>query len=252
MKATLRTLAFAAVAAPVTALAWFVAFASLALDPRRGRLAHAVARLWARALLAAAGARLVVRGAERWAPSEPRVIVANHSSYMDIPALLAAFPGPMRIVAKEALRRMPFVGWHLALAGHFFLDREDPRQALALMAKASARMTRHRLSALVFAEGTRSPTGFLAPLKPGSFFLPLSAGVAVQPVAVIGSRAIMPKGAWGPRAGGTIEVRVGEPIPMAGPGGAPAAPARAAAVRAARVARGAPVAPPEAGDVSAG
>src|SRR5205814_415332 len=107
---------------------------------------------------------------------------------------------------------------------------------LRLMEKAAARMRRRRISPLVFPEGTRSRDGHLQPLKGGAFFLPLSADVAVQPVAILGSHAILPKGAWGPRRGGTIEVRVGDPIPTAGRGGAPARKALSSEVRAALVA----------------
>jgi 1-acyl-sn-glycerol-3-phosphate acyltransferase len=239
MKAALRGIAFGVLAFVLTGLGWWVAFLAIGLSPRRKRFSHAVERVWAKSILAAAGARVVVTGAGRFAPREPRVLVPNHSSYLDIPAMLAAFPGPLGIVAKQALLRTPFIGWHLALAGHFFLDRSDPRQALSLMERAARHMRRDGVSALLFAEGTRSPDGRLAPLKPGSFFLPLTAEVPVQPVAIVGSHALMPKGALGPRRGGTIEVRVGAPIPTAGRAGAPARKALASEVHAALLALGA-------------
>ena len=235
-----RALAFLVLAPVLTAVFFALCCVGLLFDPVRGSVGHAISRVWARSILLAAGARLVVTGAEHFAPGEARVVVANHASYLDIPAMLAAFPGPLRIVARRSLAWLPFIGWYIFLQGHFFLDRDDPRQALALMERAAARMRRRRISPLVYPEGTRSRDGRLQVLKAGAFFLPLRAQVPVQPVAILGSREILPKGAWAPRRGGTIEVRVGDAIPTAGRGGAPSRKALAAEVRASLLALGVP------------
>ena len=237
----LRFVVFAVLAILINAFAFLLASLGLALDPRRGRVAGWVHRIWGHALVRAAGAHFVVVGAERFAPNEARVVVSNHSSYLDIPAVCAAFPGSLRIVARRSLAWIPFMGWYL-LYGHFLIDRDDPRKGMALLERVGLRMRKHGLSPLLFPEGTRSPDGRLAAMKPGMFLLPLTAGVPIQPVVVIGSRDVLPKGAWGPRrsASGTIEVRVGEAIPTAGLSGAPARKALAAAVRQAMLDLGAP------------
>jgi 1-acyl-sn-glycerol-3-phosphate acyltransferase len=235
-----RAVLFFVLVAPWTALSFTLCCVGLLLDPRRGRLADVASRLWARGVLLLAGARLVVTGAQRWEPKEPRVVVANHASYLDIPALMAAFPGPLRIVARKTLMWMPFVGAYIWLGGHFFVDRADARQALALAERVGERMRKRRVTALVFPEGTRSRDGRLAPVKTGALFLPLAAEVPVQPVAVLGSHAILPKGAWWPRGGGVVELRVGEPIATAGRGGTGARKALAAEVRDALLALGVP------------
>ena len=236
----LRAIAFAILAFLSCAIAFTTATILLLLDPRRGRTGHFVARLWGRAMLFASGARLVVRDADRFAPREARVLVANHASFLDIPAVFAAFPGQARFVARTTLIWMPFVGWYIRLGGHFSLDRGDPRQALALMERMADRMRRYGLSPVLFPEGTRSPDGRLAPVKPGSLLLPVSIGVPVQPVAIIGSAAIFPKGAGGPVRSGTIEIRVGEPLSTAGLEGSTGRKALADRVRAALLALGVP------------
>lgn len=229
--------------APILTGFWFVACSlGLLLDPRRGRVAHALMRLWARSMLLAAGARLVVVGRERFRPDEARVLVANHSSYLDIPALTAAFPGQSRFVARHTLFWLPFVGWYVALAGHFFIDRDDPRQAIRLMERMATRMRRHALSPVFFPEGTRSRDGRLADLKPGSFLLPVTLEAPIQPIAILGTHAILPKGAWAPQRGGVVEVRVGDAIETAGLSGSSARKSLAASTRAALLALGAPAA----------
>jgi 1-acyl-sn-glycerol-3-phosphate acyltransferase len=100
-------------------------------------------------------------------------------------------------------------------------------------------MRRHRLTAVLFPEGTRSRDGRLQPLRPGALQLPLEVGVPVQPVLVRGTREIMPKGAWFPRRSGTVEVVVGEPIATEGLAGPTGRKALAARVREAFLALGA-------------
>src|SRR6266850_2532879 len=50
------------------------------------------------------------------------------------------------------------------------------------------------LSLLIYAEGTRSPDGRVARFKAGSFLLAIEAGLPIVPLAVIGTRQVMPKG----------------------------------------------------------
>jgi 1-acyl-sn-glycerol-3-phosphate acyltransferase len=49
-------------------------------------------------------------------------------------------------------------------------------------------------SLIVYAEGTRSRDGHVAKFKAGSFLLAIEAQMPIVPVAVIGTRAVMPKG----------------------------------------------------------
>lgn len=245
----LRAFVFLLLTPILTGFCFVVCLVGLLPAPRSGRIAHASARAWARTMLWAAGARIVVTGTEHLSPDEPRVIVSNHASYLDIPAVLWAFPGQLRIIARRNLIWLPFIGWYILLAGHFFIDRDDPRQALGLMERAAARMRRHRLSALIFPEGTRSRDGRLAALKPGAFHLAGTIGVAIQPAAILGTRPILPKEQWAPRRGGVVEVRFGPAIPTAGRSGAPARRALASETRAAFLALGVPdgvPAPPDA------
>jgi 1-acyl-sn-glycerol-3-phosphate acyltransferase len=234
----MRRLAFFLLAPVVTAVGTVVAFMVLPFTPRSGRAPHVIAREWARAILRICRVRLEVVGAERFAPGEPRVFVANHTSYLDIPAALLAFPGELRVVARKSLGRIPFLGWYMRLCGHLLIDRADPRQGLELFATASKRMKAHGLSVLVFPEGTRSADGRLAPLKGGAFHLATSLDVPVQPLAISGTFGVMPRWAWGPLRGGDVVVRVGEAIPTAGRGGGPARKALATEVRAAFLALG--------------
>lgn len=227
----LRTVCFIYVAFLWTLLAFMAGMFLLLFAPRSGRWAHISLRTWGRGILAMAGIRLRVEGPASFDGSEIRMIVANHASYLDPPALGAAFPGQLRFVMKQELLRLPFIGWYSKYAGHFLLDRENPREGKRVLDSAVARAKRHGLCPLVFAEGTRTRDGKLAEFKTGAFQLAISAGIPVQPVAVLGSYDLMPRGALAPSRSGTIVLRVGEPIPIEGLKGSPGRKALAAKVR---------------------
>src|SRR5206468_11984865 len=69
---------------------------------------------------------------------------------------------------------------------------------------------------ILSSEGTRAPTDdALLPFKKGGFMLALETEFPIVPIAVRGSRSLLPKGSWRV-AGGEIDVVVGSPIPVAG------------------------------------
>jgi len=173
-------------------------------------------RRWARGLLRAAGVQVRVEGLELLGAGRSYVFMANHQSHFDVLALLHALPFDLRAVAKKELGRVPLFGWALTAAGFIMVDRSKRDSAIASLARAPE-ILRGGRSILLFAEGTRSTDGRLLPFKKGGFMMALAAGASVVPVAVCGSRGILPKGSH-IVSPGTIEVRVRPPIETAGRG----------------------------------
>ena len=159
---------------------------------RRGYFAHGCARAWSWLILRTTGVRVTVEGLQRITPGTTYVFVSNHQSIYDIPVLFQSLPYQLRIIAKESLARFPVLGWHLKRGRHLFVDRRRPDPAGILARWRS--LVSEGLSLMIFAEGTRSPDGHVARFKGGSFLLAIEAGLPVVPVAVIGTRAVMPKG----------------------------------------------------------
>jgi len=174
------------------------------LLPGGGEIDLRPARLWARICLSAAGIRVSYEGLEHGAGPLPRLFVANHQSNVDIWALVCALPISTKFVAKRSLFRVPFMGWAMRRAGFVPIDRDQRGSAIESLRSAVARIHGGR-SVVVFPEGTRSRDGRLLPFKKGPFHLALQAGVPVVPVAISGSWATLPPGAWRLRPG---EVRV--------------------------------------------
>lgn len=166
---------------------------------------------WSAVILRAAGVTVASNGLDRVDPRRSQIVVCNHQSWFDVLALFAAFPTSLRFVAKEELRSVPVFGKAILRCGHIAIDRRNRRSAIESLQRAARRLRERTLHVVMFAEGTRSPTGELQPFKKGAFVLALETRTPVLPVAVVGSRAVMPKHSYAIRSG-EIEVRVGEPI----------------------------------------
>jgi len=162
------------------------------LVDRRGYFAHRCARAWSWAILKTTGVRVTVEGLDRLEPNRTYVFVSNHQSIYDIPVIFASLPYQLRIIAKASLAHFPVLGWHLRRGGHLFVDRRHPDRDGILERWRS--LVSDGLSLLIFAEGTRSWDGHVARFKGGSFLLAIEAGLPVVPLAVVGTRKVMPKG----------------------------------------------------------
>jgi len=181
---------------------------------RSGRTQHAVARAWARMLLAISGVKVRVEGLEKLRADSSYVLVANHTSYMDTPAVLAHIPLQFRFFAKKGLFRIPLLGGHLRRAGHLPVVRENPRASLKSLSDG-ARLVRERgISVVVFPEGGRSPE-HLREFKEGAAYLAIKAGVAAVPVGIIGTRQVLPMGSIHVRPH-PVTLRIGDPVSTEG------------------------------------
>jgi 1-acyl-sn-glycerol-3-phosphate acyltransferase len=162
------------------------------LFSRHGHFAHTCARMWSRLILVTTGVHVSVEGLDRVEPGTTYIFVSNHQSIYDSPVIFASLPYQLRIIAKASLARFPVLGWHLRRGHHLFVDRDHPDRAGILRRWRS--LVSEGLSLIIFAEGTRSWDGHVARFKAGSFLLAIEAGLPIVPVAVIGTRAVMPKG----------------------------------------------------------
>jgi 1-acyl-sn-glycerol-3-phosphate acyltransferase len=176
-----------------------------------GNSQHRIARGWARMLLAVSFMRVRAQGLEKLDPRGPYVFVANHGSFMDIPALLATLPQQFRFFAKKGLFQIPFLGTHLERAGHLPVDRSSPRASLKSMMEAARIIAKRGISVLNFPEGGRSAKG-LREFKEGPAYIAIKAGVPIVPVAIVGMRELLPMGSAHLKSG-TVDIRVGDPIP---------------------------------------
>jgi 1-acyl-sn-glycerol-3-phosphate acyltransferase len=171
-----------------------------------------VQKVWAPVLLWAGGAKLEVQGVENLPPGQSVILVSNHQSTLDIPALFVALPIDFRFVSKRSLKYVPVMGWYMTLAKFVFIDRGNKKSAIESLEKTGAQV-RGGVSVVLFPEGTRSDSGEILPFKKGPFALAVKAAVPVVPITVEGTRHIMPKNSWDVAyAAAPVKVMIGKPI----------------------------------------
>jgi 1-acyl-sn-glycerol-3-phosphate acyltransferase len=189
---------------------------SLTLGPltRDRRASLWAMRRWCQASARGLSIETVASGLENVPSSGAYVYCTNHQSLLDILVLGGVLPGDFKWAAKRSLMKIPFLGWHLQLAGHVPVDRNAGSRSAAEVIGRFVEVLRQGKPLLVFPEGTRSEDGVLRGFKNGGFYAALRAGVPVVPVALEGTHKLMKKHAIDTGDGRmrTVHVRVGAPI----------------------------------------
>lgn len=170
-------------------------------------------RGWARGLYRLCGIDLEVRGAEHMSSTGAYVIIANHSSYMDIPALFASLPKLPQFMAKRELARLPFLGAALRSGRHILVDRGNHASAKSSLDSA-AESLKAGAAILVFPEGTRSTEGSIGRFKTGAFRLAKLGEAQILPVGISGTRQVLPKHGRAIRPH-RVSVHIGAPLSVA-------------------------------------
>lgn len=180
-----------------------------------GHKQMSVARAWARLLCRLAGVSLKIEGLEHIQPKSNYIIAANHLSYMDTPVLLGYLPVDFRFMAKKGLFSIPFLGTHLASAGHLPVVNDNPREGIRTLNEAAKLIAERHTSVLIFPEGGRASDGRLQEFRDGAFFLAIKSETPVLPVALIGTYEMLPFGS-GFMKPGPVTMRIGAPVETAG------------------------------------
>ncbi|HMI08303.1 MAG TPA: lysophospholipid acyltransferase family protein [Flavobacterium sp.] len=91
----------------------------------------------------------------------PIIFVANHQSLYDIIGIIWFMRKwhPKFVSKKELASGIPSVSYNLRHGGSVVIDRKDPKQALPVIKGLAEYIEKHKRSAVIFPEGTRSKTG---------------------------------------------------------------------------------------------
>lgn len=165
----------------------------------------------ARAFARLTGTGLTVHGMERLpAPGQPCVFVVNHASYIDSYVMRAAIPRRYRFVAKAELANDRLARIFLRRIGTLFVERFDAAKGVAAM-RETVDAARNGDSLLYYPEGTFTRAPGLRPFHMGAFVTAVAGRVPLVPVALRGTRAILPGRDWFARHGHVV-VTVGDPV----------------------------------------
>src|SRR5579859_3824274 len=153
--------------------------------------------------------RLELRGGENLPPHGPAIVLLNHASLLDVPALMLLDPYPdTGTVVKSSMFKLPLIGWVLHHWGAIPVDREG-RDSGSI--RRMLGVLREGRVLAVAAEGTRTRSGHLEAINPVLARIAASADVPLVPVGISGSYRALPPGAALPRPT-KILVNVGPPF----------------------------------------
>jgi 1-acyl-sn-glycerol-3-phosphate acyltransferase len=179
-----------------------------------GPFADRAVRRWCWYAVKATALEPQVTGLEYLRAAGPAILACNHASYIDSVVLMAALPTDFRFVAKRALSAYPVTGTVIRAAGHLTIEKADVSGRLTGADEMTARLAAGD-SLLVFPEGTFVRSPGILPFRLGAFRAAAAAGRPVVPIALRGTRHVLPDGNWLLHRG-TIHLAIGEPITTAG------------------------------------
>lgn len=151
---------------------------------------------------------------KRTSTRKPIILIANHTSHLDIPIILKALPSGLRkkvvvAAAKDYFFKNRITGFFVRIILNAFPFSRTTDISHSL--KTVGRYLDRGYIVLIMPEGTRSITGKLQPFKDGIGSIVLQTGAQVIPIGINGLYEMLPKGKNIPKKGEVI-VSIGQPL----------------------------------------
>jgi 1-acyl-sn-glycerol-3-phosphate acyltransferase len=172
-------------------------------------------RVVGRVLGRLAGVSLTING-DVTGGTGPRVVVANHGSFIDGLILILCLTEPATFVSGDEFASQHVAGPFLRRLGCEFVHRSDPQ----LMAADASRLNdilQEGRTLVYFPEGSLDRATGIRPFHLGAFSAAIAAGSPVIPIGIRGSRDVVRPGGRLPRRG-AVNVTIGDPISPSGTG----------------------------------
>ena len=149
------------------------------------------------------------KGRDRIPPEGAALVCSNHQSFLDPVLVGLSFNRRLNYLARKSLFAFGPFGWLIEFVNAIPIDRDGT--SLGGIKEALRRLKRGEML-LIFPEGTRTPDGEVAPLKPGFLALARRSRAALLPVGLDGAFDAWPRHARFPRPM-RVHVCIGEPMP---------------------------------------
>ena len=141
------------------------------------------------------------------------VVVANHSSNLDIPVIVTALSIPVGFVAKKEMENWPFYSMWMKMSNCIFLDRSNPREGIKSIRKA-VEIVKQGYPTVIFPEGERTLTGEVGNFKKGSFKLATETNGIILPLTIDGTFFVQNRKSILMKPNRKVRLTVGKPIDL--------------------------------------
>lgn len=123
----------------------------------------------------------------------PAIVIANHSSIIDIPCVYHATSTNLRMLSKREMFWFPIMGWAMKISKHVPIHRGS-KDSGAKARRNLGKVLNSGYQIWIAPEGTRSSTGCLLPFKKGAFHIAVQQNVPIYVLALYKPWEILPKG----------------------------------------------------------
>ncbi|MCC6137776.1 MAG: 1-acyl-sn-glycerol-3-phosphate acyltransferase, partial [Bdellovibrionaceae bacterium] len=138
-----------------------------------------------------------------------QLLISNHRSHLAVFLFLAHVKG-VRVLAKDSLFRIPFLGFIMRMSYQIPIVRGSVESYVQSLKTVQQYLENNEV-VLIFPEMTRGTTGLKEfPLAP--FKMAREAGAVIQPIAIQGSEKVWPKSSFSLKSGHTVTVRALAPV----------------------------------------
>lgn len=153
-------------------------------------LRHQLAALATRAIFILGGVPARIEGLENL-PAGNAVVVANHASFVDGFLLKGYLPYRFSFVIKGEMRRVPIAHFLLRRSGSKFVERHE-QSGSSRDARQIVKAAQEGNSLAFFPEGTFRQDPGVDRFRAGAFVSAIKGNMPVVPVAISGTREMMP------------------------------------------------------------
>ena len=129
-----------------------------------------------------------VKGRHNLRGKGPFIFAPNHTSYLDVLALISALPSQACFVGKRELKAIPLLGSIFKKMGHLFVDPADFVRGKENLQQITDTLKTH--SIVIYPEGTFTHATGLRPFKLGAFTAAAQTDTPVCPVICKGLRKV--------------------------------------------------------------
>jgi 1-acyl-sn-glycerol-3-phosphate acyltransferase len=186
----------------------------LLLPKAYSKLFWVARNLWARITLHGSGYYVKVKNKEKLKSDTNCLIIANHSSHMDVFLMLITCKKPFVFVGKKELYKIPFFGYIYKRAA-IMVDRSDSKSRFEVYGQANE-MLKEGYNVCIFPETNYlDDTILLADFKRGAFKIAIENNLPIIPLVFYDLKLKHP---WYPKFGslGKLRVKVLDKISVEG------------------------------------
>lgn len=207
----------------IYAICWFVLLMLIVLPlvllvsllgkRRGGNLVYTICNWWGRIWFGLIGVQYKEILEAPHHTANKYIFVANHISYMDVPAIVRCMHQPIRVLGKYEMVKYPVFGW-IYRSAVILVDRRDA-EGRAKSVRALKSALKQHISIFIFPEGTFNETG--KPLKQfydGAFRIAIETNTPIKPLLFLDTIDRMHYGGFFTLTPGKCRVVFLEEIPV--------------------------------------